>query len=38
VMGRIVSTGGLAIEGVVISFADEKGGVKTAVTDADGYF
>lgn len=23
---------------MVISFADEKGGVKTAVTDADGYF
>ncbi len=38
VMGRIVSTGRLPVEGVVVSFADEKGGVKTAVTDADGYF
>jgi hypothetical protein len=36
--GRVVSAGGLAIEGVVVSFADEQGTVQTAFSDSNGFF
>lgn len=36
--GRVVSARGLAVEGVLISVADENGTIQTAFTDSNGFF
>ena len=36
--GRVVSAGGLAIGGVVVSFEDENGTIQTTFSDSNGFF